>query len=135
MRRSSSTTSSPVTRPAVCTYDPVEPEHRLVARTLERAWEEKLASQQQLEEEYHRVVQRQPRLLSESEREAIRRLATDIPTLWSASTTTAADRKEIIRQVVERVIVDVQGSSERVKVCIEWIGGGHTEGVVIRPIG
>jgi hypothetical protein len=44
-------------------------------------------------------------------------------------------RKEIIRQVVERAIVDVQGSSERVKVCIEWIGGGHTEGVVIRPIG
>jgi hypothetical protein len=37
--------------------------------------------------------------------------------------------------VVERVIVDVQGSSERVKVRIEWIGGGHTEGVVIRPIG
>jgi hypothetical protein len=96
---------------------------------------EKLASQQQLEEEYHRFVQRQPRLLSETEREAIRRLATDIPTLWSASTTTAADRKEIIRQVVERAIVDVQGSSERVKVCIEWIGGGHTEGVVIRPIG
>ena len=116
-------------------YHAVEPEHRLVARTLERAWEEKLASQQQLEEEYHRFVQRQPRLLSETEREAIRRLATDIPMLWSASTTTAADRKEIIRQVVERVIVDVQGSSERVKVRIEWIGGGHTEGVVIRPIG
>jgi hypothetical protein len=38
-----------------------------------------------------------------------------------------ADRKEIIRQVVEQVIVDVQGSSERVKVRIEWIGGGHTE--------
>src|SRR5205823_5049914 len=92
-------------------------------------------SQQHLEEEYHRFVQRQPRLLSETEREAIRRLATDIPTLWSASTTTAADHKEIIRQVVERVIVDVQGSSERVKVRIEWIGGGHTEGVVIRPVG
>src|SRR2546421_78764 len=53
----------------------------------------------------------------------------------SALATTAADRKEIIRQVVERVIIDVQGSSERVKVCIEWIGGGHTEGVVIRPVG
>jgi hypothetical protein len=37
--------------------------------------------------------------------------------------------------VVERVIVDVQGSSERVKVRIEWIGGGHTEGIVIRPVG
>jgi len=31
--------------------------------------------------------------------------------------------------------VDVQGSSERIKVRIEWIGGGHTQGVVIRPVG
>ena len=116
-------------------YHAVEPEHRLVARTLERAWEEKLLAQQQLEEEYHRFLQQKPRILSESEREAIRRLATDIPVLWVASTTTDADRKEIIRQVVERVIVDVQGSSERVQVRIEWIGGGHTERVVIRPIG
>ncbi len=98
---------------------------------------EKLAAQQhlELEEEYHRFVQRQPRLLSEVERDAIRRLATDIPALWVAPTTTAAERKEIIRQVVERVVVDVQGSSERVQVCIEWIGGSHTEGVVLRPVG
>jgi len=116
-------------------YHAVEPEHRLVARTLERAWEEKLAAQQQLEEEYHRFVQHKPRILSEAEREAIRRLATDIPALWAVPTTMAADRKEIIRQVVERVIVDVQGNSERVSVRIEWIGGGQTEGVVIRPVG
>ena len=116
-------------------YQAVEPEHRLVALTLEHAWEEKLVAQQQLEEEYHRFVQHKPRLLSEAEREAIRHLATDIPALWTAPTTTAADRKEIIRQVVERVIVDVQGSSERVKVRIEWIGAGSTEGIVIRPVG
>jgi len=30
--------------------------------------------------------------------------------------------------------VDVQESLERVKVRIEWLGGGHTEGVVIRPV-
>jgi hypothetical protein len=43
--------------------------------------------------------------------------------------------KRSFERRVERVIVDVQGSSERVKVRIEWIGGVHTEGVVIRPIG
>jgi Recombinase/Recombinase zinc beta ribbon domain len=116
-------------------YQAVEPEHRLVARTLEHAWEEKLVAQQQLEEEYHRFTQQKPRLLSETEREAIRRLATDIPVLWATPTTTDADRKEIIRQIVERVVVDVQGNSERVKVRIEWIGGGLTSGIVIRPVG
>src|SRR5260221_14385342 len=44
-------------------YQAVEPEHRLVARTLERAWEEKLVAQQQLEEGYHRFIQQKPRRL------------------------------------------------------------------------
>jgi len=115
-------------------YHAVEPENRLVARTLERAWEEKLAVQQQLDEEYHRFVSRQPRILTDEERAAIRRLAADIPALWDAPTTTPADRKEIVRQVVERVVVDAQGWSERVLVAIEWVGGGRTEGEVLRPI-
>ena len=120
--------------PAVCIYDSVEPENRLVARTLERAWEEKLLAQQQLEEEYHRVERQQARVLSAAERAAIRHLAADIPALWAAPTTTAVDRKEIVRQVVERVVIDVQGRSERVRVDVHWIGGGHTEGEVARPV-
>jgi DNA invertase Pin-like site-specific DNA recombinase len=115
-------------------YQAVEPENRLVARTLERAWEEKLQAQQGLEEEYHRFLQQQPRVLTAEEREAIRQLAADIPALWSASTTTDADHKEIIRQVVERVEVQAQGTSEHVRVRITWAGGGQTEGVLVRPL-
>jgi hypothetical protein len=44
------------------------------------------------------------------------------------------DRKAIIRQVVERVVVDAQGRSERVQVRIQWIGGGQTEGEMVRDI-
>ncbi len=110
-------------------YHAVEPENRLVARTLERVWEEKLQAQQALEEEYHRVLQQQPRILTNEERDAIRQLAADIPALWNAPTTTDADRKEIIRQVVERVAVDAQGTSEQVHVRITWAGGGQTEAV------
>ena len=115
-------------------YQAVEPENRLVARTLERAWEEKLQAQQALEEEYHRVLQQQLGVLTSEERAAIRQLADDIPALWHAPTTTDADRKEILRQVVERVAVDAQGTSEQVRVRITWAGGGQTEGVLIRPI-
>jgi hypothetical protein len=112
----------------------VEPENRLVARTLERAWEKTLQAQQELEEEYHRFLQQQPHVLTAEERAAIRQLAADIPALWRASTTTDADRKEIIRQVVERVEVQAQGTSEQVRVRITWAGGGQTEGVLVRPI-
>lgn len=115
-------------------YHLVEPENRLVARQLERQWEEKLAHQQHLQEEYDRFRQSQPRLLSAAEREAIRQLAADIPALWAAPTTTVADRKEIVRQVVQRVTVNTQGESERVKVEIEWAGSACTEGELIRPV-
>lgn len=115
-------------------YHAVEPENRLVARSVERAWEEMLVAQQQLHEAYHRFASQQPRALTAQQRDAIRRLAADIPGLWTAPTTTVADRKEIIRQVVERVVVDAQGRSERVRVRIDWVGGGYTEGEMVRDI-
>jgi hypothetical protein len=115
-------------------YHAVEPENRLVARTLEHHWEDKLAAQQQLEEAYHRFLREQPRTLTEAERTAIRRLATDIPALWAASTTADVDRKELIRQVVERVVVEAERSSERVHVTIVWVGGGQSTGTITRPI-
>ena len=116
-------------------YRVAEPENRLVVRQLEREWEERLTTHQQLEEDYHRFVRDQPRLLSAVEQEAIRRLATDIPALWDAPTTTVADRKEIIRQVITRIVVDAQGTSERVQVMVDWVGGSQTAGVLIRPVG
>jgi DNA invertase Pin-like site-specific DNA recombinase len=115
-------------------YHACEPENRLVARTLEGAWNQKLVEQQRLEEEYHRFHQRQPRLLSSEERAAIRRLAANIPALWTAESTTPSDRKEIIRQVVDRVTVNARGATEEVEVQIDWAGGGQTVGVVGRPI-
>jgi hypothetical protein len=90
--------------------------------------------QQRLDEEYRRFLHRQPRILTADERAAIRRLAVDIPALWDAPTTTAADREASVRQVVERVVVDAKGRSERVLLTIEWVGGGRTLGEVLRPI-
>ena len=107
-------------------YQLVEPENRLVARQLAHEWEEKLLTQKQLSEEYDRYVHQQTQSLTDSARQAIRQLATDIPALWSAPTTTDAQRKEIIRQVIDRVVIEVEGNSERVQLSIEWMGGSST---------
>ena len=115
-------------------FNAVEPEHRLVARTLERQWEEALVAEAALQAEYERFLAAQPSPLSAEERAAIRRLASDIPALWHAATTTAADRQAIIRQLVERVVVTVQGESERVEVQVHWIGGQGTQTTLIRPV-
>jgi hypothetical protein len=115
-------------------YDAVEPENRLVARELERRWEEALKEQRRLEEEYTRFCRGQPEGLSAAEREQIRSLAQDLPALWRAAATTAADRQRIVRLLVEEVVVAVQGESERVDVTIRWAGGDSSRHEVVRPV-
>jgi DNA invertase Pin-like site-specific DNA recombinase len=115
-------------------YDAVEPENHLVARELERRWEDALKEQQRLEEDYARFGRTQPAVLSAAEREQIRALAADLPELWQAPTTTAADRQRLVRLVVEAVIVTVRGDSERVEVTIRWAGGATSQHALTRPV-
>ena len=104
-------------------YQAVEPENRLVVRELERQWEASLQTVQGLEQEYSRFRQRHPSPLSDEQRELIRSLAGNLPALWRAPTTTPSDRQRIVRLLIERVVIVVQGTTERVDVCIHWSGG------------
>jgi DNA-binding transcriptional MerR regulator len=115
-------------------YQGVEPENRLVARTLERHWEEALQELRTLEEDYERFRCQQPATLTRHEVEQIRALAEDLPTLWQAGTTTAADRQQVIRFLVERVVVAVDGTSDRAQVTVEWVGGQATPHALLRPV-
>jgi len=115
-------------------YDAVEPENRLVVRELERRWEEALKEQRRLEEEYAQFSRSQPVGLSIAEREQIRTLARDLPALWQAPCTTAADRQRIVRLLVEEVTVAVRGESEWVDVTIRWAGGYTTGHELLRPV-
>ena len=115
-------------------YDAVEPENRMVARTLERRWEEALASETRLREEHARFLAREPLRLSAADQEAIRRLSGDVPALWRAETTTGAERKEIARLLLERVEVTLHGESERADVTCVWAGGRRTSHPLVRPV-
>ncbi len=115
-------------------YQAVEPENRLVARTLEQRWEEALCQQRQLEDDYDRFLQEQPQPLREDERARIQALSGDLPALWDAPTTALTDRKEIIRLLVERVVVHVHQNSEYVDATIHWRGGCTTSHEIVRPV-
>jgi hypothetical protein len=104
-------------------YGAVEPENRLVARELERRWEEALHERTRLEQEYQQFCAQRPATLSAAERAQIRQLAHDLPALWSAAATTPADRQRLVRFVIERIEVEVQGQSEQVWLAITWSGG------------
>src|SRR3989441_3725269 len=116
-------------------YTAVEPENRLVARELEKGWEKALRHEQHEQEAYARFRQERPAELAPRQRDAIRRLSHDVPGLWHAPPTTAKDRQEIVRLLLERVTVDVQGESEQVAVTLQWAGGSRSEHDVIRAVG
>lgn len=115
-------------------YNACEPENRLVARSLERAWEEALAEQARLEADYERV--RRERLTAPSAAElcAIRKLSQDLPALWKAATTTQEERQTIVRLLLERVLVEVLHNTEQVRVICHWHGGNRTLHELMRPV-
>jgi len=115
-------------------YRLAEPENRLVVRQLEADWEAALAAQQQLREDYDRFTRTRPQPLTPTQQQAITALAGDIQGLWAAPTTTDADRKQLIRALVDQVTITVAGSSERVAVEIGWAGGRTTRGQTVRPV-
>ena len=115
-------------------YQGVEPEHRLVARSLERAWEQALEVERTLKEEYERHVHLRPRQLTTDEICQVQTLSTALPALWSASTTTMQDRKEILRLVIKQIIIWGAVNDERMDMRIEWQGDHVTEGQVVRPV-
>ena len=115
-------------------YQLAEPENRLVARQLEREWEAALAERAHLGEEYERYQRARPARLSPAELAAIRALAGDIPALWAAPTTTVADRKRLLRAVIESVQVTADGVTERVQATVTWAGGHQTRAALSRPV-
>jgi hypothetical protein len=115
-------------------YDAVEPEHRLVAREVERHWEQALLAQRKAQEEYERFQQTHPKDLSGADRQQILALSSDIPALWKSPSTTVADRQEVVRQLIERVVVHAQGKTEVVDVTIHWLGGYVSQHEVRRSV-
>ena len=115
-------------------YQRVEPENRLVARTLERHWEEQLRALQALEEEYARAQRLQPRTLTAAEREEITALSSNLPALWHAEPTRSEDRQEIARLLLRRVVVTVSRESQRAEVCLVWSGDRQTTHTLLRPV-
>ena len=109
----------------------IDPENRLVGRNLEKDWNEKLTAVDQLEREQAAVLARAMPPLSVAERQHILNLAEDLPALWHAPTTTAAERKQLLRFLIQDVTLTKR---ERViAVAIRWQTQACTLTEVPRP--
>ena len=113
-------------------YNAVDPDHRLVARELERRYEKALRELEATEAEAEAKLKELDQPLSEHERQALRRYAEDLGELWRASSTRPQDRKRIARCLIEAVRVDAPHGSETLKAHVHWKGGEVTTAEVPR---
>ena len=111
-------------------FDACEPEHRLVARTLERALEATLEALERQRATLAALEHARPAPLTDQERGVLTRLARDLPKLWHAATTSDRDRKNLLRALVREVVVTVRGPEAQAAVEIFWEGSARTELVV-----
>ena len=115
-------------------YNTVEPENRLVARTLERAWEERLRAVEKVEQEHQSWLQQNRLELTAEDREDMLALAENLPALWRAPTTTPADRKQIVRLLIKEVLLDRSRARGKVWIQINWQTGATSEHWLVRNV-
>jgi len=109
-------------------YMAVDPDNRVVARTLECDWELRLRELEEVKRRYEEARRERRVELTDDDRARIRALARDLPAVWRSPTTKAAERKAMLRLVIEAVSlqpVEVPRPATRVKV--QWQSGTVSE--------
>ena len=108
-------------------YRAVEPENRLVARTLETQWELCLSKLKDAEKELERRQRQNPKSLTPDQRTSIRNLGEDLKRVWQAPTTTHRDRKELLQMLLEEVNIAVKREESKAHLILRWKGGVISE--------
>jgi DNA invertase Pin-like site-specific DNA recombinase len=104
-------------------YEEVDPSNRLVASTLERRWNDALEQLKTAQEELHRDRQQRGLELTEEQKAQLRALAEDLPKLWKSQTTSAQDRKRMLRLLIKDITVEKQSAQRKAVLHIRWQGG------------
>ena len=106
-----------------------EPDNRLVARSLECRWEEKLRELKDAEAELAEHVVPS----SEPSREQLEALARDLPKLWAADTTADRDRKRLLRTMIADITLTSKPTGRELQVGIRWRSGASEQHTIQRP--
>jgi excisionase family DNA binding protein len=107
-----------------------DPDNRLVARSLENRWEEKLKELKDAEAE---LAEHDTAHTAEPSREQLQELANNLPALWAAPSTTDRDRKRLLRALIGDVTLTSQPDGNEVKVGIRWRSGATEQHTIQRP--
>ena len=108
-------------------FQAVEPENRLVARTLENQWETCLHQLQAAKNEFEQCQRQRPEALTPEQRDHIHTLSKDIKLVWQAPTTTYRDKKELLQILLQEVNISVDRTLNTAHLIIRWQTDAVTE--------
>ena len=94
-----------------------------MARGLERDWEECLRALETAKTELERRERERPRVIPQAERDRLLALGPDLAVVWNAQTTTPRDRKELLRTLIEDVMIRVDRDKPAARLTLRWKGG------------
>lgn len=106
-----------------------EPDNRLVARSLETRWEQRLAALADADKALAQAQATAPPLPSRAELEA---LTIDVSRLWHAPSTAPRDRKRLLRTLIADVTLLPEPDRAKARIGIRWHTGAADELVVVR---
>ncbi len=112
-------------------FSAVEPENRLVARSLEARWEAKLTALTEAEHALEAAHDTLPPLPGHAELE---KLAADLPALWNAPATSPKDRKRLLRTLIADITLLPEQRPDQVRIGIRWHTGATDELTAGRPV-
>jgi len=104
-------------------YAACDPQNRLIAAKLESSWESALARVQSCEQQLHSLEQSH----AHSESPDLTGLSEDLQGAWDAPSVTMRARQQMLRTLINEIIVDVDDDQREIIMIIHWHGGQHSE--------
>jgi DNA invertase Pin-like site-specific DNA recombinase len=112
-------------------FEEVDPANRLVAATLEQRWEHALQELESLRLQYRQYQEKQTPPLSAEQQNQVRLLANDLPRLWRSPSTSARDRKRILRLLLKDITLEKRAATHQAILHLRWQGGA-TEDIAVQ---
>jgi DNA invertase Pin-like site-specific DNA recombinase len=109
-------------------YKAVDPDNRVVARTLEADWESRLRELEAVRHQYEDARRARRVQLTAEDRKRVRALARDLPAVWNAPTTRPADRKAMLRIAIEAITIrPIEVPERQTHMQVQWTSGAVDE--------
>jgi len=110
-------------------YAACDPDNRLIAAQLEKSWEATLQRVQDFEARLAACEREQAAVPTPD----FTGIAEDLEAAWNAAGVTMRSRQQLVRTLINDIIVRYEASSGEIVLIIHWRGGQHSELRVRKP--